>query len=177
MYDMTTDSAGNIHLLVVGRESPEDDATLGVYHQSWDGNQWSAPTMIFASAELYPEYPKIIVYEGNQLHAAWFTREQSIWDQNAQRTIWYSKAQSLAPRQVITPLPTPTARQTPTATQDPAATPTPNPTLVYKSTDLPGGLYTDHDDWVRLLITLSPLILALVAVIVILAVRSGRLRR
>ena len=176
MYDMTTDSGGNIHLLVVGRVSPEDDATLGVYHLSWDGNHWSAPARVFASAELYPEYPKIFISEGNQLHAAWFTREH-LWDQTAQRTIWYSKAQASTPHQVVTPLPTPTAQQTPTAIQGLAPTATPHPTLAFHNTDLPGGLYTDHDDWMRLIITLSPLVLVLASIILFITLWSGKLRR
>jgi hypothetical protein len=104
MYDMATDSAGHIHLLVIGRESQEKDALQGVYHLVWDGDYWSVSERIFASSELYPEYPKIVVYEGNQLHAAWFTREGSVWDQDVNREVWYSRGQSPAPHQVVTPL-------------------------------------------------------------------------
>jgi hypothetical protein len=170
MYDMATDSGGHIHLVVVGRLSPEEDR-LGVYHLEWNGTSWSPPTAIYRGAG-FPEYPKIVISEGNKLHVAWFTRED-LWE-GGNREVWYSSSQSASPAQ--TPVPTPTSTPTPTATLVPTATPTatPYPTLAPGESALPDGLYTESDDLLRLLIGLAPV---LILVTVILAIRFGWLRR
>jgi len=169
MYDMATDSAGNIHLLVVGRRSNEQNALLGVYHLVWDGTNWSTPTQILAEPGLYPEYPKVAIHEGNQLHAVWFTREKDIYDAMANRQVWYSSGLSSAPRQPVTPWPTSTP-EPPTATPSPTATITPYPTVSVSGTGLPDGLYTDNDDVVRLALALSPIALLF---LVLMAIRLG----
>jgi len=176
MYDMATDSTGLVHLLVVGRGSQAADALLGVYHLVWDGDHWSAPTRIFAKPGLYPEYPKIVVHEGNQLHTVWFTREGSVWDQSVTREVWYSSSQSPAPYQPVTPWPTPTP-EPPTATPTSVPTATPYPTLSLEGTGLPGGLRTESDDLVRLIVALSPVVLVILVVVVVKAVGFSRLRR
>ena len=53
MYDMTTDSAGRIHLIAVGRQSEDRIAPLSVYHLVWDGTAWSAPEVIHSRGD-YP---------------------------------------------------------------------------------------------------------------------------
>jgi len=176
MYDMAADSSGHIHLLVVGRESQDRDAVLGVYHLVWDGDTWSTPERIFASRGLYPEYPKIIVHEGNQLHTAWFTREGSVWDQDVSREVWYSRGQSPAPHQAVTPLPTPTPLP-PTATPSPTPTIAPYPTISFEDTGSPDGLYTDADDAFRLAVALSPIALLILIVVVVKTGWMGRTRR
>jgi len=177
LYDMATDSTGHIHLLVVARESQEEDALVGVYHLAWDGSDWSAPTKIFAVEKLYPEYPKIVVHEGNQLHAVWFTREGSVWDQEVLREIWYASGRSSAPQQLATPMPTLTPPPPPTATPYPDPTATPYPTLSLENTGLPDGLRTEGDDVFRLAIALSPIVLVVLVVIAVRMGRRGRLRR
>ncbi|RLC72224.1 MAG: hypothetical protein DRJ03_17420 [Chloroflexi bacterium] len=160
MYDLTTDSAGHIHLLAVGRSTPEPKALLGVYHLIWDGERWSAPTRIFAQEGLYPEYPKIVIHEGNQLHAAWFTREGSVWEQDVNRVIWYSRSQVAAPHRPVTPMPTEMPESTKTVAPTPA--PVPTPTLYQFNRDesgLPSGLHTESDELFRLVIALFPVIL------------------
>ena len=164
MYDMATDSSGNIHLVIVGRESQEQAAPLGVYHLVWDGIKWSLPYRIFLVRNLYPEYPKIVVHAGNQLHAAWFTREGSIWDQTANREVWYANAQSNTPHQAVTPMPTFTA-VSPTATPSPTPMATIYPTLEPDGTGLPDGLYTESDDVLRLAIALLPVALMVLVVV------------
>jgi len=182
-YDMATDSAGHIHLLLVGRESQENAALLGVYHLVWDGDRWSTPSAdpsassgqasgqaaerIFAADELYPEYPRIVVHEGNQLHAAWFTREGNVWDPEANKEVWYSRGQAPAPHQAVTPLPTPTT-EPPTVTPSPFPTITPYPTVSLNNTGLPDGLDTESDDLLRLVFALSPIV---VVILVVMAVR------
>lgn len=170
MYDMTTDSMGHIHLVAVGRLSPEEDS-LGVYHLEWDGTAWSPPTAIYWGGG-FPEYPKVVISEGNKLHAAWFVRD-ALWE-GGNRKVWYSSSQSASPAQ--TPIPPSTSAPTPTATPLATATPTatPYPTLAPGGTALPDGLRTESDDLLRLFIGSAP-VLILIATIVILKV--GRLKR
>ncbi len=173
MYDMASDSAGRVHLLVVGRQSPDRDAPLGVYHLVWDGESWSDPDRIFAETELCPEYPKIVLHEGNQLHTAWFTREGDVWDDEVSREVWYSSSQSPAPHQPVAPLPTLTPIP-PTPTRMPIPTATPYPTVSFEYTGLPDGLRTVSDDLLRLAIALSPVILV---ILVVMAVKMGWFRK
>jgi hypothetical protein len=173
IYDMVTDSAGHIHLLVAGRRSLERDAPLGIYHLIWDGEGWSDPTRVFGRANLYPEYPKIVVHDGNQLHATWFTREDDVWDQEANREVWYSSLQSSAPYQPVTAQPTSTPVP-PTPTPMPIPTAMPYPTVSFKNTGLPDGLRTENDDVLRLAIALSPVALI---ILIVMAVRMGWFRR
>jgi hypothetical protein len=170
MYDMATDSGGHIHLVVVGRLSPEEDR-LGVYHLEWDGKSWSPPTAIYRGAG-FPEYPKLVISEGNKLHTAWFVRENQ-WE-GGNHEIWYSRGQSASPAQ--TPVPPPTSTPTPTATPAATATPTatPYPTLASGGTALPDGLYTESDELLQLLIGLAPV---LILVMAIFAIRFGWRRR
>jgi len=170
MYDMATDSGGHIHLVVVGRLSLEEDR-LGVYHLEWDGTSWSPPTPIYWGAG-FPEYPKIVISEGNKLHVAWFVRE-TLWE-GGNYEVWYSSSQSTSPAQ--TPVPPPTSTPTPTATPLATATPTatPYPTLAPGETALPDGLYTESDDLLRLLVGLAPVLILATAIF---AIRFGWLRR
>lgn len=164
MYDMATDSAGHIHLVVVGRESLDENAPLGVYHLEWDGTSWSTARRIYSNPVLYPEYPKMAISQGNQLHVVWFTRE-SLWGFE-NREVWYSSSQSAAPSQTPVPYPTPTS--IPMIAPLPSSTPTvtPYPTLGANATDLPEGLYTESDEVLRLIIALSPVMLVILLVVV-----------
>ena len=171
IYTMKADSAGNIHLIVVGRLSPADE-TLGLYHLEWDGSSWSAPTTISAGG--FPDYPRLTIGGGNKLHVVWFDRYGSAFETSDRLTVWYSSSQSASPAQ--TPVPPPTSTPTPTATPLATATPTatPYPTLAPGGTALPDGLYTESDDLLRLLVGLGPVLILVTA---ILAIRFGWLRR
>ena len=171
MYDMATDSGGHIHLVVVGRLSPEEDR-LGVYHLEWDGTSWSPPTAIYRGAGS-PEYTKIVISEGNKLHAAWFVREPL--SEGGSHDVWYSSGQSASPAR--TPVPPSTSTPTPTATPLATATPTatPYPTVAPgQTTGLPDGLYTESDELLRLLVGLVPVLILVTA---ILAIRFAWMRR
>lgn len=177
-YDMGTDSAGHIHLVAVGRsrlpENRGDRVPLGVYHLTWDGESWSEPEpiAIYTENEGFPEYPKLAISEGNQLHVVWFVRDQQFGGEHYR--IFYSHAESAAPRQ--TPVPTPTAipTVTPTLTPAPPPTPTPLPTFDPTTTGLPEGLYTENDEVGQLCLAASPVI---VLIGIIAAVKLGWIRR
>jgi hypothetical protein len=173
MYDMAADSAGHIHLLAVGRESQSSDALLGVYHLVWDGVRWSPPARVFTTPELYPEYPKIVIHEGNQLHAVWFTREEDVWSEEVDKEVWYSHSQSSALRQAVAPLLTPTPKSA-TPTPSVAPTVTPYPKLELEETGLPDGLYTESDNVLQLAMALSPVALV---ILIVAAIKMGWLSR
>jgi hypothetical protein len=166
-YDMAVDSAGVMHLVVVGRESiKEDSESDGVYHLAWDGHTWSAPERIFGDRVLHAEYPKITISRGNEMHVTWFTRDQEFTD-NGYYQIWYSSSQSAAP---LLPLPTPLAPTEEAAPTQPLSvrpTRTPIPPEI-SSTSLvldAQSLTTENDDVLRLLISLLPVLVITGAVI------------
>ena len=163
MYDMARDSAGHIHLLVVGRESERWDAQLSVYYCEWDGDSWSSPIKVY-SGDSFPEYPKITISHGNWLHAVWFVHDGT-WIEGAQREVYYSNTHSAAPYQTPVPSPTPTVTPaaTPTATSMPA--PTAYPTISSDTGGLPNGLNTENDELLQLMVALSPVALLVAAMV------------
>jgi hypothetical protein len=176
MYATATDSAGRIHLVVVGRRVLERTAPLGVYHLEWNGQFWSGGERIYGGPG-FPEYPRIVVSQGNQLHAAWFVREDQWSDKDTgPHQVWYSHSQSAAPQQVVTPVPTSTPVP-PSPTPRPAPTITPYPTLSLADEGLPDGLYTDNDDVLRLAIALSPVALLAFVLVVVRMRWIGKSRR
>jgi hypothetical protein len=128
MYSLATDSAGRIHLLMVGFRSNDvgEDRNPWLLHLTWDGRVWSAPEVVMGN-DLYPEWPHIVVSNGNHLHAVWFTRRREdlfASDQNPHYQVWYSSKMVDAPLTTVLPLFTPTPAAVPTATPQPLS-PTP----------------------------------------------------
>jgi hypothetical protein len=161
-YHMATDSRGYIHLVLVGTiQEPTDDRQripLGVYHLSWDGETWSEPQLIVSySIPSIPEYPKIAVGGGNQLHVVWGLRPEGLWAEGQQ--IWYSELEIDAPPEGLIPTPTSTPASTAVPTPAFVRTATPLPTVNPGSSSIPSGLYTERDDLARLALALSPVLL------------------
>lgn len=131
-YSMTSDSSGNIHLLAVGsvtQRSPSAEYQLSLLHLVWNGRTWSTPRTVMDNG-LYPEWPTIKSFAGNQLHAVWFTRspDDLFRSERARYRVWYSALNLSAPK--ATPLPLFTATPivlSPTPTSVP---PTPTPTAL-----------------------------------------------
>jgi ligand-binding sensor domain-containing protein len=174
-YDAAADSAGRVHLVVLGRlSSPKED--LGLIHLVWNGSEWSPPTRIYASSDP-PEWPRIDVGVGNLVHATWFTRdEMHITDSERGRyKVWESFYQADAPSQTPVPLP-PTPTPASAALEQTTSTPdvTPTPTIAVDTSGLPPGLYTESDEVGLLLLALSPVA---VVVLAIAGLRLGRLIR
>jgi hypothetical protein len=175
-YDAATDSAGNVHLLVLGYlDSLEED--LGLMHLVWDGSEWSSPTVIYSSSDP-PEWPRIDIGAGNQVYATWFTRdEKHIHDSDRGRyKVWVSSYQADAPLQTPVPILTPIPPLTPEASDQIALNSTAAPALAVPQDDsgLPSGLYTENDEVGQLLLALSPIT---VIVLIIAALRLGWFRR
>lgn len=167
------DSAGHVHVLLLGRFSPQEEA-LNVIHAEWDGRQWLPPTRVFASTDP-PEWPRIALGGGNQLVGVWFTRDKEhVWDTvNGRYQIWASSLQTTSPAQ--TPVPLPSRVPKPTVSQ-PIQYPTATlpPTLAPGVSGLPTGLQTESDDLAKMLLALVPLA---VLVLILVASRVGWIRR
>ena len=171
MYDMATDSAGHIHLLVIGRERLDRDAPLGVYHFAWDGETWSQPDRLFMGGG-YPEYPKIVVSHGNHLHVTWFVRDD-LWALSNYE-VWYSSSQVDAPYQTPIPPPPPSPTPVPTLAPLPTAKATPYLTPNIENSGLPEGLYTESEEVSRLAVALAPVALV---ILVAIALKRGWARK
>lgn len=177
--DMTTDSAGHIHLIVVGHlvSQVSLDSSPNLYHFEWDGNVWSRPMPVY-EGRLSPQFPSIITHNGNQLYATWTLRE-SYFDGGTQpNQVWYAHGVSAAPAETPIPLPTLTPTSTPTfipptATPTPTYTPTPTPTIDPEiltkplRTEVLDSIYTDYDEIQLLAMSLLPSILILISTVII----------
>lgn len=133
IYAPIYDGADTLHLLVVGYDArtfnPNEPTNPRLLYLRFDGTSWSDPSPVIDN-DLYPEYPKLQVYNGNQLRAVWFTRsrEDLFQSEKARYRVWYSELEVAAP--AVTPLPlfTPVPTAAPSATAlPPTATPPPTP--------------------------------------------------
>jgi hypothetical protein len=125
-YSVVTDSANHVHLLMTGFLANATEQTYpSLFHLSWDGAAWSPPKIVMAE-NLYPEWPRLAIFGGNQLHVVWFTRKEQFTERRDYR-IWYSGMQLTVPTATALPLFTPTPTAAPTSTSQPP-TPTPTPT-------------------------------------------------
>jgi hypothetical protein len=163
-FDMATDSAGHIHLLAPGYlvssgerlgESP------GLFHFEWDGQHWYPPTQVY-NGGLIPEYPRLVIDRGNQLHTTWFVRE-SEFDGSQVHQVMYARGEASAPgldpiipsREsnvpvVSTPMVSNTELEV--APTPPVLTPTWEPTPVVPAS----SLFTEFDEYMILLIGIVP---------------------
>jgi hypothetical protein len=180
-YSMATDSAGNIHLVLVGR-TDDDQTSLDVLSYIWNGLAWSGPDVITTLTGDVPEWPRLAIDNRNQLHLVWFVRkEMDIWTNPGTNRLWYAFARTDAPAVPTAPwttlVPTP---GTPEATPSlaPRASSTPLPTLAPVLSPPPGTdqpIYTEAD---YLLVVGKSLLPAIGFVgLVMLVVRLVRSRR
>lgn len=170
-YHMAADSNGVIHLVAVGRRTLDQGPAL--YHLTWDGEAWSSPQLIY-NGEGFPEWPRIAISQGNQMHVVWFVRDQ-YFTEGANYKIWYSHNEADAPAQALPPTPTPTATPAPPT---PTLQPTPTPTLILPKDELradPVRLRDEKDDLAELVVATLPVALLLGAFVVIVKNLRGRM--
>jgi hypothetical protein len=176
-YHMATDSAGNIHMVMVGRMSEVDEA-LHVLLLTWNGFSWSRPASITSMVGDVPEWPRIAVSNGNVLNVTWFVRdEEHIFDSDqGEYYVWYSRGMSSAP--AVEPVLLPTATHTPISETTPVLpSPTPEPPdpslgLTPIATDLSSTIYSEIDEMKTIAASLIP-----AAIIILLVVAFIRFRR
>lgn len=132
-YDLARDSLGRLHFVGVGAVGGEGQ--VGVWHMMWDGTTWHGPFLVSANRN-FPEWPRLAVSEGRQLHLVWFERDpENMYNSDAGRyTVWYSTALTDAPLARRTPMPRPAP--TPTPTRWIPLTPSPT-SWIPQVTDLP----------------------------------------
>lgn len=157
-YTMAVDSAGNVHLVFVGRidkqvsnpvegdakvqigkETPtptptavvvDGRARLSVIHMVWDGKSWDQPEVLTSYIGDVPEWPRIAVGLGNELHVVWFVRaENDIWKGGGDYTVWYSSKLVNAPRFTPAAYPTIIPLKTEEVVQKIIDTPTVTPVM------------------------------------------------
>jgi len=166
---VATDGAGRVHL--VCNCAPE--VREGVYnltHVVWDGTNWSEPEIIRQYRGDLPEWPVIGVGLGNQLHVAWFVRnEAAIFNSDrGQYTIWYSGRTIDAPS--VTPIAEPTlppSATPPAVAQILTATPRPTATQVFISGQVdPTRQYTEQDYVMLVAISMAPVLLIVAGIVV-----------
>lgn len=93
VFDMVTDSAGHVHLASIGY--PSGSSAMSVLHSEWNGQNWSRPDVV-ASGPPYPEYPRLAIARGNQLHLVWFSGDKETTDRTPVG-VWYSTITAGAP--------------------------------------------------------------------------------
>ncbi len=146
-YAMATDSAANVHLVLVGQidaqsglsqttrstliatdtpvPTPTSGATetpskpsLSVLHLVWNGSSWSQPEAVSTISGDVPEWPRLAIANGNQLNLVWFVRdEEHIWE-SAQGQYRVWYAHGVADAPDIPPVALPTREPSPQPTQD-----------------------------------------------------------
>jgi hypothetical protein len=163
-YALATDSAGSAHLVVVGRTA-QDQTSLGVLHVTWDGSTWSKLETITTLVGDVPEWPRIAVGRGNQLHVVWFVRDQAtIFDSDkGNYKVWYTHGSSPAP--AAAPVAQPTVTPTPTARQVVVPTATPLPRLNSAQSRVSvDSLTSENDDTLLLAKSAIPAVLLIAAI-------------
>ncbi len=120
-YSMAVDGAGRVHVLAVGFRTEHRGVSPALLHLVREGERWLEPVVIVENG-LFPEWPRLGIAGGNQLHAVWFTRN-SLYSENDTRQVWHSTLSVDAP--AVTPLPLFTATPLPLPTAPPTTTPLP----------------------------------------------------
>ncbi len=88
--------------------SPDEGKTrMNVFHMVWDKNAWDDAEALALYVGDVPEWPRIAVGLGNQLHVVWFVRaENDIWKGGGDYSIYYSTKTIKSPRSTPAAYPT-----------------------------------------------------------------------
>jgi hypothetical protein len=127
--------------------------------------------MMIQAPHGWPEYPRLILSQGNRLHLVWFVRDQ-LQTTGGHYQIWYSGAIAAAQELPLPPTPTPTATVIPTATPTILPTATlPSVSItepeVVAINNLATILYTENDDLLLLLKSLTPVFIIMLVLVFI----------
>src|SRR5690606_1141670 len=150
---------------------------------TWDGSSWSPPDVIAAYQGDMPEWPRIAVGLGNELHVVWFVRDaENLFNSAAGNyRVWYStrtvNSEAIAPVEVpLIPPPQPRtvtneqAGPLPTATPRIETVPVENPVapgeLVFSQ-----NIRSENDDVFVLLMALGPALVILLATLALFLLR------
>ena len=178
-YSMAADSAGSIHLVLVGKlESDTQKDQLSVLHLTWNGQDWSQPDVIITTQGDMPEWPRAAIGLGNQLEVAWFVRDKlHIFDSdNGQYTVWAAEKQINAPAFQAVSWPTPTAVYVPVPTNTPLP-PTATPVDPAISVDpinqqVGSQIYNEYDEMATIGKAVIPALLIILLALVVFRIRK-----
>lgn len=167
-YATVVDSAGRVHLVMAGRRTSEQ-TRAELLHLIWDGSNWAPPAAIVSYERDMPEWPRIAVGLGNQLHVVWFVRDaENIFNSDAGNyQVWYASSTTnspaIAPVAVpAIPPPTPIA-----AAATPIVIPTPTSQIVLVSVEdnarpdntlMTPNLRSENDEVLLLLLSAVPVL-------------------
>ena len=181
---MAQDGSGNVHLILVGRTAA-DQQTLNVLRLEWNGTNWSAPDVVTtvdpATRGDVPQWPRIAVGLGNQLHVLWYLRrsalDQVFSDNPPPYEIYYTTETLNIPGATPQAAPTPKPTATPRGRIVPQIAPTEVLSLSTEARTLPNSqitltrLQSENDNYVRLLMSLAPALVIVIGVIVFTRIR------
>jgi hypothetical protein len=167
-YDLAADADGNLHLAMIGQITAQTSAAtaqpeqspLEVIHVVWNGGQWGQPQLIERYANDLPEWVRIEIGLGNQIHVVWNVREQeNIFDtDNGRFTVFYSRGETGARRAQPLLLPTVTPVPEPTVTAPPARAATAMPAISTQETEVSvTDMTNEYGSIVIVLLSLIPI--------------------
>lgn len=132
-FSMATDNAGNIHLVLVG-VTEETQENLSVIELVWNGSNWSPPKVIVTLENYVPEWPRVAINKGNQVHVTWFVRRISdIYTNHTTNRVWYAYGESDSSELNTIDWPTLTPEPPPISGLPTGETPTPTAQLAISS--------------------------------------------
>jgi hypothetical protein len=163
---LAVDGDGQILLSYVGQH-PDIPEQLSVMVTTYFAGDWSTPQIV-ASPDGLPEYPRISVGLGNQVHLVYFVRDGN--ESAEQRyTLWGASATSTAravtarPYQVVSVV-------TPDVTPAFVATPVPRPTVPAAPSPVPHGIVRTESPQT---IVVQPVLLLIVCIMTSVAAVAG----
>lgn len=168
-YATAVDSAGRVHLVLVGRRVLEQ-SSAELLHVVWDGSNWSEPRVIAQYEDDMPEWPRIAVGLGNQLHVVWFVRDvQNLFNSDAGNyQVWYASSTTNSPAIAPIDVPAIPPPQPMAAQATPIVIPTPTSQIVPVSVEdttrpstsaLMPNIRSENDEVFLLLLSASPVLL------------------
>lgn len=134
---LATDGDGRLLLAYVGTD-PTAPRGLAVMVATFADGKWSTPVRV-AAPDGYPEYPRLAIALGNQVHLVYFVRDNEF--ETGHYTLWSvtgtSDARAIAPVQFAPPAtPVPLATSVPQVQVIAAPTVPPRPTIEFRNTDV-----------------------------------------
>lgn len=181
-YATAVDSNGRVHLVMVGRRNPEQTRSE-LLHLIWDGATWSAPKIIASYERDMPEWPRIAVGLGNQLHVVWFVRDaENLFNSDAGNyRVWHSTSTTNSPAVApvaVPEIPPPTPMVTvdrasalPTATSQIIPVAVENAAPPEYAGPLLPNLRSENDEVLVLLMSIGPVLLVVIGAAAVFALR------
>jgi hypothetical protein len=175
-----TDSAGQVHVILVGR-TDLSKSVVGVFHLIWDGVRWSEPEALtlndYNPRGDAPQWPAVAISNGNRLNAVWYLRRGEYalakGDEPPPYEIYYTSSLLASPE--IGAVPYPARALASAATLAPAVIATPAPPLDISREIPPVTMQSLTNEFaVWRIIGLSILPVCVAAAVIVLVRKRGR---